>query len=319
MSRRSDAQPRQPPPGGDSGLRGFHGTMRREAVLWRVALLGLPLSVFGFFVVWPLVDSFYYSFTDWNGFNPNYRFVGLANFAKVFTARLFTNATVNSLIWMVSAIVVPTLGGLGLALLLDSKVRGANAFKSIFYLPICLSAVVVGQIWIWIYQPEWGLLNTLAGAVSGEPVTHAWLAKPQTALGSVIVAWSWQQTGLSMVIMLAGLTAIPSELMEAAAMEGATRWQRTRHVVLPLLRPATVVAVALAVINSLKGFDILYIMTEGGPFHSSDTLAMYMYNESFKKYKMGYGSSIAVILFLITLAVIFVYFRQLKKLDEIHD
>jgi len=293
--------------------------MKRQIVFWRIALLFLPLSVFGFFVVWPLLDSFYYSFTDWNGFNPNYSFVGVDNFLKVVTDRLFTNATVNTVIWMVLAILLPTLGGLALALLLDARIRGANLFKSIFYLPICLSAVVVGQIWVWIYQPDWGLLNTFLELVTGEPTTFAWLAKPQSALLSVIVAWSWQQMGLSMVIFLAGLTSIPSDLTEAAEIEGATRWQRTRHVVLPLLRPATVVVVALSVINSLKGFDILYIMTGGGPFHSSDTLAMFMYNESFKKYQMGYGSAIAVILFLITLCIIFTYFRQLKKLDEIYD
>ena len=292
--------------------------MKRQALFWRVALLALPLSVFGCFVVWPLLDSFYYSFTDWNGFDPRYRFVGADNFVKVATDRLFTNATLNTVIWMVLALLLPTLGGLGLALLLDSQVRGANVFKSVFYLPICLSAVVVGQIWVWIYQPDWGLLNTVIGVVTGEPATFAWLARPQSALYSVIVAWSWQQMGLSMVIFLAGLTAIPSDLLEAAAIEGATRWQKTRYVVLPLLRPATVVVVALSVINSLKGFDILYIMTGGGPFHSSDTLAMHMYNESFKKYKMGYGSAISVILFLLTLIIVFIYFRQLRKLDELH-
>jgi len=121
-----------------------------------------------------------------------------------------------------------------------------------------------------------------------------------------------------MVIYLAGLTAIPRELLEAAELEGANSWQRIRHVVIPLLTPATVVAVALSVINSLKGFDILYIMTAGGPFNSSDTLAMHMYNESFKKYLMGYGSAISVVLFLVALAIIWVYFRELKKVDEIY-
>ena len=293
--------------------------MKRREVFWRVTLLALPLSVFGAFVVWPLLDSFYYSFTDWNGFDPRYRFVGFENFFRIATDRLFANAIANTVVWMVLALLAPTLGGLGLALLLDSHpVRGANVFKSVFYLPICLSAVVVGQIWVWIYQPDWGLLNTLIEAVTGEPETFAWLAKPQSALYSVIAAWSWQQTGLSMVIFLAGLTAVPADLVEAASIEGANRWQRTWHVVLPMLRPATVVVVALSVINSLKGFDVLYIMTAGGPFHSSDTLAMFMYNESFKKYRMGYGSAISVILFLLTLAIVFLYFRQLRKLDEIH-
>jgi ABC-type sugar transport system permease subunit len=292
--------------------------MERHNRFWRIALLAPPLSVFAVFVIWPLLSSFYYSVTNWNGFDSNYEFVGLANFAKIFTDKLFMNAAINTTIWMVAAIVVPTALGLGLALLLDGKVLGGRVFKTIFYLPICLSAVIVGQIWIWIYQPDWGLLNTVVSNLSGEKIRYAWLAKPDTALWSVIIAWSWQQTGLSMVIYLAGLTAIPEDLIEVCEIEGAKYWQRIVHVVLPLLTPSTVVVIALSVINSLKGFDILYIMTGGGPFNSSDTLAMHMYNESFRKYLMGYGSAISVVLFLIALTIIGVYFRQLKKVDRIY-
>ncbi len=292
--------------------------MERENRFWRVVLLFLPLSVFAVFVVWPLFSSFWYSFTDWNGFNPDYAFVGLDNYARIWTDRLFYGAIINTAMWMVAAIVLPTLLGLALALLLDRQIRGAGIFKTIFYLPICLSAIVVGQIWTWIYQPDWGLLNAIISFVAGEPFTHAWLARPGSALWSVIVAWSWQQTGLSMVIYLAGLTAIPSDLLEVCDIEGATPWQRIRRVVVPLLIPSTIVVIALSVINSLKGFDILYIMTGGGPFHSSDTLAMHMYNESFKKYLMGYGSAISVVLFLIALVIIGFYFRQLKRIDEIY-
>lgn len=293
-------------------------TMDKTNTKWRIALLALPLLVYLVFVVWPLFSSFFYAFTNWNGFDPNYKFVGFDNFAKIFTDRLFRGAAINTIIWMIAALFLPTLLGLGLALLIDTNVRGGRIFKSIFYLPICLSAVVVGQIWIWIYQPDWGLLNTTISSLSGDKFTWAWLAKPNTALGSVIMAWSWQQTGLSMVIYLAGLTAIPSDYIEVCEIEGASSWQRTRMVVLPLLAPSTVVVVALSVINSLKGFDILYIMTGGGPFNSSDTLAMHMYNESFKKYLMGYGSAISVVLFLIAIAIIGIYFRQLKKVDRIY-
>ncbi len=274
--------------------------------------------MFSVFVIWPLLSSFYYSFTNWNGFNPEYDFIGFSNYTKIVTDKLFLNAAINTVIWMVAAILLPTLLGLALALLIDSRVPGGTIFKSIFYLPICLSAVVVGQIWVWIYQQDWGLLNTVISLVTGETMRFPWLAKPDTALGSVIVAWSWQQTGLSMVIFLAGLTSIPEELLEVCEIEGTSTWQKIRLVVIPLLAPATVVVVALSVINSLKGFDILYIMTGGGPFHSSDTLAMHMYNESFRKYLMGYGSAISVVLFLVTLTVIRIYFRQLRKVDEIH-
>ncbi|MEO6607258.1 MAG: sugar ABC transporter permease [Aestuariivirga sp.] len=293
--------------------------MAGHSNIWRLLFLAPPLAIFGIIVIWPLLDSFFYAFTNWNGFDPNYKFVGLANFAKISSDPLFLGAAFNTIIWIIAAILLPTLIGLALALLLDSRVKGANVFKSIFYLPICLSAIVVGQIWTWIYQPDWGLLNSALGAMLGEKVTYAWIAKPASALFAVIIAWSWQQTGLAMVIFLAGLTAIPSDLTEAADIEGASRLQHIRYVILPLLRPATVVVVALMVINSLKGFDILYIMTGGGPFNSSDTLAMHMYNESFKKYFMGYGSAISVVLFLITLTVIVIYFRQLKKVDEIYD
>ncbi len=292
--------------------------MERENRFWRALLLALPLAVFAAFVIWPLASSFYYSFTDWNGFNPDYDYVGFDNFTKIYTDKLFLNAAINTALWIVAAIVVPTVFGLALALLIDSGIPGRSVFKSIFYLPICLSAVVVGQIWVWIYQPDWGLLNTVVEAVSGERFNYAWLAKPDSALWSVIVAWSWQQTGLSMVIFLAGLTTIPEELLEVCEIEGARTEQRIRLVVIPLLAPATVVVIALNVINSLKGFDILYTMTGGGPFNSSDTLAMHMYNESFKKYLMGYGSAISVVLFLIALTIIRLYFRQLRKVDELH-
>ncbi len=292
--------------------------MEREERFWRIVLLALPLGVFALLVVWPLASSFYYSFTNWNGFSPDYDFVGFDNFAKIYTDRLFLGAAINTAIWIAAAILLPTLLGLGLALLIDSRIPGGPVFKSIFYLPICLSAIVVGQIWVWIYQPDWGLLNTIVGHVTGQDLNYAWLAKPDTALGSVIVAWSWQQTGLSMVIYLAGLTSISEDLLEVCEIEGASAWQRIRYVIIPLLTPATVVVVALSVINSLKGFDILFIMTGGGPFNSSDTLAMHMYNESFKKYLMGYGSAISVVLFLLALTIIRIYFRQLKKVDEIY-
>ena len=293
--------------------------MERRETFWRVVLLTPALTVFSIFVIWPLLNSFRYSFTNWNGFNPNYKFVGLDNFAKIFTDPNFVTATVNTAIWMVAALLLPTLLGLALALLLNTGLRGASIFKSIFYLPICLSAVIVGQIWIWIYQPDWGLLNNVVAYITGSKFDFAWLAQPSTALGSVILAWSWQQTGLAMVIFLAGLTSIPRDLLEAADIDGVKRWKQIIHIVLPMLRPATVVVVALSVINSLKGFDILYIMTGGGPFQSSNTLAFFMYEESFRKYRMGYGSAIAVVLFLVALSIIFVYFRQLRKLNEIYD
>jgi multiple sugar transport system permease protein/raffinose/stachyose/melibiose transport system permease protein len=291
--------------------------MGRSLAWWRLALLALPMGVYGAFVVWPLLSSFGYSATDWNGFAASFHLVGLRNFQALASDPLFTGAMRNTLVWTIAAVVLPNGIGFVLAIALERGVRGSHFFKSVFYLPVCLASVVVGQIWIWIYRPDWGALNAVLEALGFPQGQWAWLAEPGTALFAIIAAWSWQQTGLAMVIYLSGLTAVSHDLIEAALLDGAGYWSRLRHVVVPMLKPASIVVVALSVINSLKNFDIVYIMTGGGPFHSSDTLAILMYDESFKRYRMGYGAAISVVLFLITLAVITLYFRQLRKLDEL--
>lgn len=293
--------------------------MTQNRRLWAALFLSVPLTIYLTIVIVPLLSSFYFSLTDWNGFSKSYNMVGLANFRKIATDPLFSNAIKNTIIWMIAAIVVPSTIGLSIALVLNEGVRGSSIYKSLFYLPICLSLAIVGQIWIWVYQPDWGLINETLRRLNLDGMTRAWLANKDTALPAVILAWSWQQIGLAMVIFLAGLTAIPTELTEAAEIDGATYWQSLRHVVIPLLSPMTVVVIALAIINSLKSFDIVYIMTGGGPFHSSDTLALFMYLQSFKSYYMGYGSAIAVVLFAIALVIIAFYFRQVSAVERLYD
>jgi ABC-type sugar transport system permease subunit len=293
--------------------------MKRRTRIWAAIFLTVPLAIYLTFVIVPLLSSFFYSFTDWNGFNPEFSYVGMENFERMFTDRLFTNAIKNTLIWTAAAVILPTVGGLALALALHNLGMIAQLYKSLFYLPICLSLAVIGQVWIWVYQPDWGLLNNFLGGVGLEALQQPWLAKPDSALIAVIVAWAWQQTSLAMVIFLAGLTAVPPELLEASEIDGANYVQRVFRVTIPLLAPSSVVVIALAVINSLKSFDIVYVMTRGGPFNSSDNLAMFMYNESFQKYRMGYGSAISVVLFMITLVVIVIYFRQQSHMEHLYD
>lgn len=293
--------------------------MKQSRRIWAAIFLFAPLVIYTGIVIFPLMTSFYYSFTDWNGFDADPSYVGTANFERIYRDPLFENAIKNTVIWTVAAIFVPTVLGLILALAMHGRGFLAKLYKSLFYLPVCLSLVVIGQVWIWIYQPRWGLLNEFLNDVGLNDYTTAWLANPDTALGAVIAAWAWKQTALAMVVFLAGLTAIPPELIEAAKIDGANYFQYVRRVIIPLLAPATVVVIALAVISSLKSFDIVYTMTRGGPFNSSDNLAMFMYNESFWKYRMGYGSAIAVVLFLITLVVITFYFRQVRNLEQLYD
>lgn len=293
--------------------------MARTQRIWAAVFLSIPLLIYIAIVIVPLFTSFYYSFTDWTGFSVDFNMVGLRNYERMFSDPLFKNAIGNTVIWTVAAIVVPTGAGLILALAMHGMGWFSRLYKSLFYLPICLSLAVIGQVWIWIYQPDWGLINVTLRSLGLEHMTRAWLANPDTALYAVILAWAWQQTALAMVIFLAGLTAVPQEMTEAAQIDGANYWQTVRRIVIPLLAPATVIVIALAVINSLKSFDILYVMTRGGPFHASDNLAMFMYNESFQKYRMGYGSAIAVVLFVITLGVIAVYFYQVRNLERLYD
>jgi len=176
----------------------------------------------------------------------------------------------------------------------------------------------VGQVWQWIYQPDWGLLNEVLRFLGLSDVARPWLGDPKTALAAVIIAWAWQQTALSLILYLAALTTIPTELLEAASIDGANAWQQFRRIIVPLLRPATVVVISLAVINTLKGFDIVFVLTKGGPFHTSDNLAMFMYWETFFKYEVGYGAAVSVALFLLAIVVIVIYFRQTRASERIY-
>jgi ABC-type sugar transport system permease subunit len=227
----------------------------------------------------------------------------------------FWQALKNTAIWTAVAVVVPTLVGLALALGLAQIKRMQRLLKSLFFLPLALSLVVVGQVWFWIFRPEDGLLNLALGQVGLESLRHSWLSDPHVALWSVLVAWCWQQVALSMVVFLAGLTGVRQELVEASKCDGANGRQRLWHVIIPALRPAFAVVVSLSMINALKSFDIVYVMTEGGPFRKTETLAVLVYNTAFKTYDFGYASAVSVVLFVITLVTIGLFFAWTNRED----
>jgi multiple sugar transport system permease protein/raffinose/stachyose/melibiose transport system permease protein len=276
-----------------------------------------PLAFFAVFVLWPLAQSMWYSLTRWNGLSDP-EFIGLDNFSRALADPNFIRAFENTAIWLIVAVTVPTVAGLLLAVLLDRPLRGSRLYKSAFYLPITLSLVVVGQVWTWIYQPSWGLLNSVLETVGLADMTRAWLGDPETALIAVIVAWSWQQTALALILYLAALTTVPRDLIEAASIDGANARQQFLRIIVPLLRPASVVVITLAVINTLKGFDIVFVLTKGGPFHMSSNLAMFMYEETFFKYRLGYGAAIATALFALAIIVVVVYFRQARASERLY-
>ncbi|TVR29858.1 MAG: sugar ABC transporter permease [Spirochaetaceae bacterium] len=288
--------------------------MEKKGVV--LQFLAVPFAVYLLVIIIPFLQSLYLSLTDWNGISETFDFVGLANYLLVFSDRAFSAAVLHNFIWVTVFLLLPTLLGLLLAVLLDKDIRGAVVFKSIIYLPMIFSYVIAGMVWTFIYEPRLGILNLSLEAAGLPQLTRAWLAEPGTALLSVIVAAAWQHTGLCMILFLAGLQSVRADLIEAAEIDGANRIQLFLGVVLPQLKNTTIVVVSLTVINSLKSFDIVYIMTRGGPFRSSEVLTTLMYREAFWNYRMGYGSAIANMLFFMVLIIIVVYFRSVMQRNQ---
>jgi multiple sugar transport system permease protein len=202
--------------------------------------------------------------------------------------------------------------GLLMALVLTSTVFG-RALKGVFYLPATISAAAVGVIWFFIFNPDQGILNSSLRLVGLDGLTHTWLTDPPLNTWAMIVAFTWQGLGPTMILFLVGLQSIPREPIEAALVDGATGFRLFWHITLPLLRPITAVVVGISLINSFKVFDIIWAMTQGGPYRSSETLAVTMYRESFVSFHVGYGAAVAVLLTLIVLVLSIFYLRAMFR------
>jgi multiple sugar transport system permease protein/raffinose/stachyose/melibiose transport system permease protein len=285
---------------------------------WAWIFLSIPMFLYGLIVVGPTIYSFYFSLTDSNLLSDTHKFIGFENFERLFKDSDFWQAFLNTGIWTFMGVLVALVLGFGLALGLSKVKFLSRTIKSIFFLPLALSLVVVGFIWFWIYRYDFGLINIILRFLGKDSLAKDWLADPTTALGSIIVAWAWQQVSLSMIIFLAGLTAVPEELMEASQVDGAKWRTQVRHVIIPSMTPAMVVVISLALINALKTFDIVYVMTQGGPFGKTRTLSVLSYRAAFRSYDFGYSSAIAVVLFALTVTIIggFMYLTRRGNRDD---
>jgi ABC-type sugar transport system permease subunit len=288
--------------------------MIQKNTAWQFLLV--PLLVYAVVIVYPFVQTLYLSLTNWDGVSPSFDFIGLRNYRGVFTDPNFRSAIYHNIIWVMIFLLVPTVLGLILAVLLDRGVPGAVFFKSVIYLPMIFSYVIIGMIWNFIYEPRIGILNMVIRLFGNPEWNYAWLAQKETALLAIIFAASWQHTGLCMILYLAGLSGVRQDLIEAACIDGAGGRQIFFRVVLPQLKNSTVVVVSLTIINSLKNFDLVYITTKGGPYRSSEVLTTLMYRESFWNYRMGYGSAVASVLFIIVFIVVYFYFRSVMREDH---
>jgi raffinose/stachyose/melibiose transport system permease protein len=272
------------------------------------------LIIYSVVVVYPMLYSTYLSLFRWDGVAPKKIFVGWQNYVVLLTHNeVFWIALKNNAIWLVSALLVPTSIGLGLALVLNSRFRGSHIFRSIFYFPAVLSLAVVGLIWTWIYHPDLGLANQFLEAVGLKILKRNWLSDPQIAIYPVILAATWNAVGLPMLLFLAGLQTIPPEMHEAAKVEGAGPIRRFLYVTFPLLRETTLIVLAITSINALKAYDIIYAMTNGGPANRTQLLSTWMYFLTYNYNEVGLGTAIAVVLFSLTLIFAIPYIRMMTR------
>ena len=278
--------------------------MKQKQKYIAIFLFLLPaLLLFVGMLIAPIIMSIYYSLFNWNGLralNPSNDFVGLKNYATLFNERIqFGNALKNAFILAGLSVFLQLPFSLALALALGKKIKGERAFLSIYFLPVLISTVVIGQLWLKIYNPEYGILNTFLRALGYDGENIRWLGDGEIALGSVFVPTLWQYVGYHMLLLYAGVKGVSPELREAAKLDGCTDWQVNWNVVIPTIKPIIKVSVIFAVTGSLKSFDLIYVLTNGGPMKATEVPSIIMINQLFKANQYGIGSAIAVLLIIL--------------------
>ncbi len=284
--------------------------MRRQA-RFTPALLLLPAAlVFTIYVLVPIAQSLWISLHDWDGLGEPV-FVGLGNYRELARDPVFLVALQNNIKWLLLFMLAPPLG-LAVALFLNQRGVMMRAVKSLFFFPFVLSQVVVGLVFSWFYDPNYGVLNLALGALHIAPISP--LSSEHMVTYAIIAAGLWPQIAYCMILYLTGLNNVNPEIVDAARVEGATFTQTLWHIVLPELRPASFMAVVVTVIGALRSFDLIAIMTGGGPYNRSSVLAYFMYEQSIFSYRMGYGAAIAAVLFVIMdVFIAFFLYAMLKK------
>lgn len=293
---------------------------RRPQVRWEqlltIAGFLLPAAlVYVGLVLLPVGQAIYYSFFRWNGLGPLEDFVGLGNYARALGDEAFRNAIGHNLQLVGLSLLIQIPLALALALLIREISWGRALFRTLFFLPFVLSEVVTGVIWNFIYRPEGGLVTSALAALFPGLAGTALLANPSTVLYALFVVITWKFFGYHMILFIAGLQNIPAEIEEAAAIDGCNRLQALRYITLPLLGSTVRLSVYLSVLGSLQFFDLIWVMTTGGPVGASDTMATYLYKYGFQRFQLGYGSAVAVIMFLICFGFSLVYQRYAMRRD----
>lgn len=278
--------------------------LSRRRALWGLALVAPNVLGLMIFFGIPVGIAFFTSLQNWNALRPP-EFIGLANFERLFRDPAFYNALGNTLRLLIMVVPIGMALALGVALLLNHRLRGRSLFRTVYFLPVVTSTVAASIVWTWIFQPRYGVVGNVFAFLGWQDLN--WLTRPDLVLIPIGVVVIWQRLGFDMILFLAGLQAIPRPLIEAAIIDGANSWQRFRHVVLPLLSPTTFLVLVLSTIGAFQIFDQVYVMTartsRGGVGGSATTLTYMLYDRAFIQSQYGYSAAIALVLFGITLAV----------------
>ena len=270
----------------------------------------LPATILFFiYVIYPIFQSIGLSFYDWDGLGDK-SFVGLENYRELFSDPQFWVSLKNNIIWLLLLLLAPVFG-LAIALFLNQEVFGIRLIKSLFFFPFVISLLVVGLVFSWFYDPHYGLLNFFLEKVNIPKL--AVLSNEKIVTYGIIVAAMWPQVAYCMILYLTGLVNVNSEQIESARIDGAKGFKMLWYIVLPSLRPATFIAIVVTVIGALRSFDLVAIMTAGGPYNQSSVLAYFMYEQSIFSYRVGYGAAIATVLFLIMLVYIIFFLYRMNK------
>jgi len=262
------------------------------------------------FSLGPMIGTVWVSVQEWNLIRPA-RFVGLDNYRELIGDEDFRHALRNTVYYLVGYLPLVTTGGLALALLVNTRLKGIALFRAIYFLPVVTSWVVVSLLWKWLLNPRDGVVNWLLGTVGIDG--PGWWTSRTWAMPSVILASAWKDLGFVMIILLAGLQAIPEDLYEAARIDGASRWRQTRSITLPMLTPSLFFVTIISLINGFQVFDQVWVMTEGGPVGSSTVVVEQIVRNTFSYGRAGYASAQSVVLFLVILLVTAVQLRLQKR------
>jgi raffinose/stachyose/melibiose transport system permease protein len=268
------------------------------------------------FIAYPAFTSAFYSFFVWKGISENREFVGLDNWRRLFSDPIILQCISHNLqlIGVTLFVMIPI--GFTIALLLSkASVFGRNTYRTAYFFPIVLSVTIAGVLWSWVYNPQYGLINVGFRAIGLENLASPWLGDSKFVMPAVLFANVWKYTGFYIVVFMAALESVPQDIYDVATLDGANLWQLGTRILIPMLREVIGVTIAIGITGAIKHFDLIFIMTMGGPVHHSELLATYMYKQAFLSFDMGYASTIAFFLFLLTLALVVLQLRAMQQ-DE---